>query len=109
MSALQFFVSRTATCRKCRAIYEASDVQTRKLDFICKPCRAENDRLYRAKRKAAGLPISGPPMPREYHQAYQQGYRERPEVRERKRLEARRRQADPIERHKANVRRLTRR
>lgn len=101
-------ICRDATCRKCGTIYEASEAQSRKLDFICKPCRAKRDRAYREQRKAVGLRVSGRAMPREYHQGYQEIYRLRPEVKERKRLEARQRRTCPIEQNKARVRRQTR-
>lgn len=49
--------SRAATCRKCGVIYDASDAQTNKRDFICKPCKADADRVSRERRKAQEKPL----------------------------------------------------
>jgi hypothetical protein len=54
------------------------------------------------------LSVSGQQMPPEYHRAYQVGYKDRENVKERRRQQARLRHRDPVERYKANVRRTTR-
>ena len=105
---LAFTISRAATCRKCGALYDATEAQTRRSDFICKPCKAAVDRANRELRKERGERVSGRNLGREYHQDYNREYTKRPEVRERRRMESQRRWRDPQERDKWQTRRATR-
>lgn len=98
-----------ATCRRCFGAFVPSEVQERKHDFICKPCRQQHDRAYREMRKAAGLPVSGKNLGREYHKAYYAGYSARPDIRARRALSAKARREDPVERVKIAARVAVRR
>jgi hypothetical protein len=109
MTELSFTVSRAATCRKCHFIYNASDAQTRKHDFICKPCKAEADRVSRERRRAEGKRVSGRNLGPAYHKVYQAEYSLKPEVRAKRAERARQRVRNPAERHKHEARWQTRR
>lgn len=70
-------------CRKCRKTYRPTPHQLNKGDYICKPCRRQNDKAWRLRRKLEGRPVITGNMMREWHREYEQNYRNRPGVRER--------------------------
>ena len=66
-------------CIDCFAEFQATGKGGR-----CLSCRREWDRVWRARRKAAGNPVISTKMPAEYHAAYGQAYIARPGIREKK-------------------------
>jgi hypothetical protein len=98
----------TAICPVCKQPYVPTAASLRSRKFICKPCKAIATKARYERRKAEGLPVSGRRMPREYHRAYELQYSERPGVREARRERAKQRFRNPVERMKAEVRRMTR-
>lgn len=83
-------------CTQCGVEFEPT---TRK-GYRCPPCRKAYDKAWREERKAKGLPTGGGKMPRDYHKAYEEAYRQQPDVKERLRDRARARRTNPAERHK---------
>lgn len=72
------------TCRDCETAYSPATWEFKAHDFLCKPCRRQRGKAYRAARKANGNPVRTGRMPREWHQKYQEEYKERKGVRERR-------------------------
>lgn len=91
--------SRIRVCAGCGVSFDPTGGSWR-----CPPCRAVYDLAWRAKRKAEGKPISGPPMPLEYRRAYAAIYGQRPEVREMQRERSRAARNNPDKRHKLDAR-----
>lgn len=96
------------SCRQCSASYAPKDWEIASRDFLCLACRRAYMKAYRARRKSDGNPVVSGRAPREYHLAYQEQYKARPDVKERKRVEAVRRRLDPVEKIKNSARRLVR-
>lgn len=101
-------MTATAPCRVCRQDYEPSVNQWLKRDFLCKPCRKKQDHRYYLARKASGKPTSGSHSTLEVYRKWQAEYKDRPEVRARKRAYQAKRRQDPQERAKNAVRLQTR-
>jgi hypothetical protein len=97
-----------ARCRVCTQSFEPTARQIQKSDWLCKPCCHEYDRKYRTKRKSEGRPVKTGKMPREWHRAYQAGWKERPGIRARLAETARERRKHPLEQTKASARRIVR-
>lgn len=55
----------SATCRKCGVEFEQTDAAAARSVLQCTACRVEANRLWRERRRAAGLPITGA-TPRNY-------------------------------------------
>lgn len=87
-------------CRKCGVMFEATQRQINKSDFICHPCDLLAKKEWRAKRKASGNPVVSTKMPKEWHKEYQLEYKKKPEVKKRKAEQMRAYRNDPLQRHK---------
>lgn len=88
------------TCCVCGTQFAA----TRDKSGKCQLCKREYDRKWRDKRRVNGKKACGSRMPREYEQAREEKYRQRPEVKARLRERARARYRNPLERHKHEAR-----
>lgn len=96
-------------CTKCGKKLTQPDWLRAKGGLSCLDCHNTYQREYRRRRKDQGNPVkSGKPMPREWHQAYEERYRERPGVRTKLAARARERRADPTEQYKMGARRILR-
>ena len=96
-------------CRKCKNMYQPTERQIKKHDFICKPCLKETNIAYREDRKKRGLPVSGSRMSREYQREYQRKYFSIDENKSRRNALMKKYREDPLSRHKHIARWLTRR
>ena len=96
------------TCRRCSSVFDPTNNQIKKSDFLCLPCNREHHKEYRKKRKDAGNPVKSGKMPLEYHRKYDKAYKTIERVISARRLSARNRRNNPGELEKIKCRRLTR-
>lgn len=95
-------------CYSCGEDFEISLPALKKRNFICAPCRKIQNKKNLDRRRENGLKVSGTRMSREYHSAYDKEYKNRPEVRKRKREQFRERMKSESEQIKMKSRQITR-
>lgn len=88
-------------------MYQPTQNQLKKHDFICKQCLKEVGKTYRENRKKLGLPVSGSKMNREYHRKYERKYFSIDENKLRRNERMKRYRDDPLSRYKHVARWLT--
>ena len=81
-------------CRKCGVMYQETDYQIKKQDYICASCNRAYQAAWRTKRVALGLKVRGKSSP-EYMKEYKRKYYQRPEIKKHRAEQAKRYRTDP--------------
>lgn len=82
-------------CSKCQSKITPTEAQIKKRNFMCNPCRREYQKANRRKRKESGNPVVSGKMNAEYFEGYNKTYYKKPEVLQRKKLQAREYRKNP--------------